>query len=305
MSNELDFLVEDANSTDQETVRIGGTTYPFIQWISGDDKMDEESGIRYSGGFFAPKNSIDLTGVPGWTATYIKRNDKEGKPQKIEGFGSTKLMLAVINQRHRYEVLVKGAAMPEVFSHNQFEQAEARAAVLRQVDNQVSAKKKSQFLIVIKGIEQPVMLTVRGAMAKSFSGQNGLIQFFDRNFMSVVAAELKKAGTNNLLPSRRFWMEIGIATDAKGNPMFTPFGPSGRQTNMVPPAIYLPNPVTPSHIRDAHVGVDNRTKFDKLYTESLEWSKAWDNTKPAAVNQQLATTGPVVDPETASALADM
>lgn len=305
MSNELDFLVEDANSTDQETVHIGSTTYPFIQWIPGDDKMDEESGIRYSGGFFAPKSSIDLTGVTGWTATHIKRNDKDGKPQKIEGFGSTKLMLTVINQRHRYEVLVKGAAMPEVFSHNQFEQAEARAAVLRQVDNQVSAKKKSQFLIAIKGIEQPVMLTVRGAMAKSFSGQNGLIQFFDRNFMSVVAAELKKAGTNNLLPSRRFWMEIGISTDAKGSPMFTPFGPAGRQTNMVPPAIYLPNPITMDYVKQMHTGAANKERFDKLYTESIEWSKAWDNTKPAAVNQQLATTGPVVDPETASALADM
>lgn len=304
MSNELDFLVEDANSTDQETVRIGGTTYPFIQWIPGDDKIDEESGIRYSGGFFAPKSSIDLTGVAGWTATYIKRNDKEGKPQKIEGFGSTKISLAVINQRHRYEILVKGAAMPEVFSRNQFEQAEARAAVLRQVDNQVSAKKKSQFLIVIKGIEQPVMLTTKGVVAKAMSGRTGLLQQFDRTVMAYVAAELKRAGSKNLLPMRRFWLDIGVPFDGKGQPIFAAFGPKGgTQKNLVVPSLTVPNPITGDYIKSIHVGAANKERFDKLYFDAVEWSKAWD-TKGGST-AAATTTAPAVDPETASALADM
>ena len=303
MSNELDFLVDDANSTDQDTVHIAGVGYPFIQWIVGDDKADEESNLRFHGGFFAPATSIDLSGVAGWLPSYIKRNDKDGKPIKIEGSYAKRLNLTVVSQRHCYQVAPKGGQV-ENFSHTQYEQAEARATVLRQVDSTIVAKKKSQFLIVIKGIEQPVMLTTKGVVAKAMSGQTGLLQQFDRTVMAYVAAELKRAGSKNLLPMRRFWLDIGVPFDGKGQPIFAAFGPKGgTQKNLVVPSLTVPNPITGDYIKSIHVGEANRDRFDKLYFDAVEWSKAWD-TKGGST-AAATTTAPAVDPETASALADM
>lgn len=302
MSNELDFLVDDANSTDQDTVHIAGVGYPFIQWIVGDDKADEESNLRFHGGFFAPAASIDLSGVAGWLPSYIKRNDKDGKPIKIEGSYAKRLNLTVISQRHRYEVATKSGQI-EVFSHAQYEQAEARATVLRQVDPTVAPKKKSQFLIVIKGIEQPVMLTTKGVVAKSMSGQTGLLQQFDNTVMAYVTAELKRMGSKNLLPMRRFWLDIGVPFD-KGQPIFTPFGPKGgTQKNLVVPSLTVPNPITGDYIKSIHVGEANKERFDKLYFDAVEWSKAWD--AKGGSTTAATTTAPAVDPETVAALKDL
>ena len=309
MTTELDFLAEDANTTDQSTVHIAGNAYPFIQWIGGDSDQDKAANVRYHGGFFVPKSQLDLTGVPGWAAGYIKRKDADGKKVDVEGFYAADLNIAVIAQRHRYEVST-GDGRPELFSAKAYDAADTRAKELsKTVGKAISPKKKSQFLVIIKGMEdRPVSLTLKGVFAKAMSGQSGLLQAFDRTFMKAVADELRKQGTSNLLPMRRFWVHVGIAKNTKGDVEFTTVGPKGNTSDVVLPTLWgMPNPVTPTFIKDSHVGQANKAPFDQLYTDAQEWAKAWDNGGKAAATEQAATeaAAPQVDSETAAALAAM
>lgn len=311
------FLLDDANSTDQDTIRISGIAYPWVQWISGDSDQDETANVRYHGGFFAPTESIDLAGNKLWTPSFIKRTDKTGKKIQVDGFYAKDLQIAVINQRHRYEVRASETGQAELFSHTEYDKADARAKQLQTINPQCAPKKKSQFLIVIKGMEDiPITLTVRSTVAKQMSGQSGLLQAFDRSVMSFVNSELAKAGTTNRLPMRRFWIHVGIALDAKGKPDFRPIGPKGSTTDMIMPTLWgIPQKLTMPYIQGIHTGADNKTKFDELYTSTIEWSKQWEGITAGSVGEArpgqtsagsvTATPAEKVDEDTATMLAAM
>lgn len=305
------FLLDDANSTDQDTIRISGIAYPWVQWIAGDSDQDDTANVRYHGGFFAPTESIDLAGNKLWTPSHIKRTDKDGKKIQVEGFYAKDLHIAVINQRHRYEVRASDTGQPELFSHTEYDKADARAKQLQAINPQCSPKKKSQFLIIIKGMEDtPITLTLRSTVAKQMSGQNGLLQAFDRTVMAFVNSELAKAGTANRLPVRRFWVHVGIALDAKGKPDFRPIGPKGKTTDMIMPTLWgIPPKLTMDYIKTIHTGAGNKAKFDALYTETLDWSKAWDGIQAGSKAEGAPTTAAPaaapVDAETAKMLANL
>lgn len=311
MSNELDFLVNDANATDQDTVRVGKASYPVIQWAGGDPEKDSDANVRYHGGWFCPLSTLDLAGVPGWTKSFVKKQDPKTKEWvEIEGFYAKSLHIAFVQERHRYEV-GKGQAV-ETFSTLDYDAADARAKELTTITGKPhSARKRSHFFVALKGMEdQPVVLTVGGVFAKAISGRTGLRQFFDREFMGFVNQQLAKAGTNNKLPTRRFWIEVGVRFTDKGKPDFQTYGEGKESVTIVLPTCLnnLPSPMTMEYVKATHVGDTNRTAFDGYYEQAKEWANAWDKIKAGTKEsnpEAAAATASNLDAETTAALNNM
>lgn len=309
MSNELDFLVDDANSTDQSTVHVAGVSYPVIQWYGGERKVGMDGNVRCHGGWFVPASKLDLSGAlpPGWKPSFIYVDGpKDGELIEQPGFYATSLDIAFINERHQYTVGRGKDA--KIFPANQYDAANKHAEEMTKiVGKPMFPRKKSQFFVVVKGIESPVVLTLSGAFAKAMSGQTGLLQRFNRDVMGYVNAQLKSAGTNNLLPRRRFWITVGLSLNAEGKPEFEKFGEGKDAVYKVKPAIYgIPSALSMDYIKSIHTGAANKDRFDQLYTESLDWSKAWDAIKAGATEEKAEAQAAVVtDPETAAALKDL
>jgi len=320
MSNEINFLVDDANTTDQETVRIAGKSYPWIQWVYGESTKETRKlgGFSLFGGFFLPKANLDATDKAGWTAETMEYpNEKEpNKPIVVDGFWAKSLSVAFINERHRYEVTASGKGKSYLFAATDYDAAEKLKEELNRSipdkNNQYKNRKKSQFLVAIKGMEDnPVIITVANTAARRISGQTGLKQAFDRTVMGFVNQELAKAGTNNKLPMRRFWVEVGVSVNPDGTPDHQELGSGTNSKSLTVPSLWnVPAKLTMDYVQSIHTGAANKERFDRLYTETLEWSKSWNGIKagssPEAVEATAeATATHTVDAETAAALSNM
>jgi len=311
------FLLDDANTTDQETVRISGKVYPWMQWVYGESKFRKIGGISYLGGFFLPKKNLDVTGNAAWTTESMEYEDKEKKQAAtVEGFYAGKLDLCFINERHRYEVSPgDGEGKQYIYSANDFGAAEKMAEDLNRnivdANKKYKVNKKSQFLVAVKGMEDtPIILTVRNTAARRISGQTGLKQAFDRTVMAFVNEELKKANTSNRLPTRRFWITVGASVDQNGEPDFQVLGKGNNSKSLTVPAWRnMPGKVDMAYVQSIHTGPGNKDRFDTLYKDTLSWSKEWDGIKAGSSKEATdATTEaakPQTDPETAAALAAM
>ena len=315
MSNELDFLVNDANTTDQDTVRIAGKTYPWVQWIYGERDYRKLDNILYHGGFFLPKVNLDVTGNPLWTPETIEHENSRDpkKPIVIPGFWAKSLPVAFINERHRYELSPgDGAGKLYLYAATDYDAAEKLMGELnRSISDprkQYRTNKKSQFLVCVKGMEDhPIILTLRNTAARRVSGQTGLKQAFDRTVMAFVNAELIKAGTTNKLPMRRFWVEVGASVDASGDPDFQEVGKGAFAKYLTVPSMRgVPQALTMDYVKGVHTGAANKERFDALYRETLDWSQSWSSIKagssPEAVEATESVPPITVDPETAKAI---
>lgn len=314
------FLLDDANTTDQETVRISGKVYPWMQWVYGESKFRKIGGISYTGGFFLPKKNLDATGNATWTPESMEYEDKEKKQAAtVEGFYANKLDLAFINERHRYEVSPgDGQGKQYIYSASDYGAAEKLAEDLNRsitdTNKQYKVNKKSQFLVVVKGMEDtPIILTVRNTAARRISGQTGLKQAFDRTVMAFVNEELKKANTSNRLPTRRFWITVGASVNQNGEPDFQVLGKGNNSKSLTVPAWRnMPVKVDMAYVQSIHTGPANKERFDDLYKETLAWSKEWESIKGGssketadAAAEHPTAQQPQTDPETAAALAAM
>lgn len=272
MSDFMTDLAQSAESIDQDSIEQNGPQFPTIQWHYGDNKLKRVGGFDYHGGWFVPKETLDLTGVEGWEACTWTHNEKD----ETEGFYSPAISLALLRKRSRYEV--RNGIHLHAFAMKDGELAKSKG----------KRAWRLHYLAMVKGLEEygPFIITLKNTSAVAFTGARdtpGAIPTFERTVITAANAQLKKAGVQKRMAYRAFWLTVGINRDEKGNPVFTERGQGNEKVSLVIPTAYgLPKRAEDAEIESCYVGKENLPRFNEFWDEASTWAEAWKDIQPGA-----------------------
>jgi len=261
---------------DQSTVQQVETSFPTIQWNGGNQKMKKAGGMDYAGGFFIPEDAVDaeLLLAAKWEKTTYSHGEKE-----TVGFWRRELAISVIAMRKRWEVTSEGSRFPTLFPWDSYEQAKSYGR----------PSGRTHALILVKGLEElgPFVLTLKGTAAMAFEGGRNSASVITSFAQTVIRkadmesdAAARKTGkpTGQRWPFRCFWLPVGAARDAKGEPIFTQVGQGNNTINLVlPVALGLPEKAEGVQLGRFYVGADLLRKTNELFNEAQAsgWLDAW------------------------------
>lgn len=279
---------------DQSTVEQVEQTFPVIQWNGGNQKMKKAGGMDYAGGFFIPEDAVDaeLLLAAKWEKTTYSHGEKE-----TVGFWRRELAISVIAMRKRWEVTVEGSRFPTLFPWDAYEQAKSYGR----------PSGRTHALILVKGLEElgPFVLTLKGTAAMAFEGGRNSPSVITAFAQTVIRradmesdAAARKAGkpTGQRWPFRCFWLPVGAARDAKGEPIFTQVGQGNNTINLVlPVALGLPEKAEGVQLGRFYVGADLLRKTNELFNEAQAsgWLDAWksfNNNANTATSAEASTS---------------
>ena len=308
-NGEMEFDAGLVDSIDQDSVEGGGPSYPLIQWVYGALTAKKIGGMDYLGGLFVKADKVDEAAMlaAGWTKT--ERTFESGATE--EGFWKREAAISVIAERRRWEVAADNGPR-QVFPWDKYDAAKAAAPVGG------SPHGRNQYLVLVKGLEEagPFVLTMKGAASKafeSFRDQGAVLSRFANtviraaNAASDAAAKKANKAGGKKWAYRAFWLPLGAARDAKGEPVYTEVGKPPKTSKLVLPiALGLPDKAEQVDLKRFYVGNDLLTKVNELYDASADWRGAWDNIKPGAVeggDLQAAADTAAADLEDANLVA--
>ena len=266
--------LEDANSIDQESLDLGGSSYKWIQWVHGDKKLKTVGGPLYTGGWFCPGDNMPTDEAEGWERGTLTHDNGE----ETEGWFAQSITVCPIRMRRCWRAQDKGGAL-KFFSWDKYDDAAALG----------HPSGKLQVLCIVKGLsDAPMVLTLSGTAGKAFApGGRGdsVMNAFRRCVIDPTNALVRKAKSKAKFTWRAFWLTAG-ATD---EPNFTQVG-QGDQTSIVTPpqALGLINKPTPAQLKAFYIGRDLLAEMNGHYVETETWANAWaemdgtEPTKPAA-----------------------
>lgn len=274
-NNEMTFDPTAVDGIDQNSVENTGVTYPSIQWHYGDIKLKKAGGMDYQGGWFLKSDVLDenVLTAAGWQKTSWTHDSGT----EDEGFYRREIAVSVIAMRKRWEVAANG--LRQTFSWNNYE-------VAKSVGRPSS---RTHALVLIKGLESvgPVVLTLKGSASMAFEGTrtaSGALAQFTATVLTAAnrasEAAAKKAGNSNAKrwPYRAFWMPVGAARSANGDPIFTEVGRDKDVTKIVlPVALGLPAKPDGVNLGAFYVGNELLAVVNDLWTVAeATWTHAWD-----------------------------
>lgn len=280
-NTEMTFDPGAVEGIDQSSVENTGVTYPTIQWHYGDIKMKKAGGMDYQGGWFLKADSIDeeLLAAAGW----VKTSWTHDSGMEDEGFYRREIAVSVIAMRKRWEVSVNG--MRQAFSWNDYDKAKGVGR----------PSSRTHVLVLVKGLEAvgPVVLTLKGSASMAFEGtrtaSGAITQFTSTVLMaankaSEAAAKKNGSSTAKRWPYRAFWLPVGAARTANGEPAFTEVGRDKDTTKVVlPAALGLPAKADGVNLGAFYVGGDLLNTVNELWTQAeTNWTHAWDTIAPGA-----------------------
>ena len=264
MSNQ-DWIAE-ADNVDQSTVETKGPEYPFVQWQNGQPGLKKAGGVSYSGGWFVQDGQIDAALLAGWEKGEMTHRDNTS----TEGFFMRDLTVAVIRMRRRW--IAEGVGYP----WDQYDQAAATG----------KATGHLQVLCVIKDMDVPIVLTMKGTVCRAFQGSQkapGVLSTFSRSVVAEANLLAAKRGSKSKFPYRAFWITTGPQRNADGSPVFTTVG-QNTATSVVtlPTALNIVAKPQPGDLSKLFVGAELLKRFSELYVEAEAWAIAWDKPQEAA-----------------------
>lgn len=280
-NTEMTFDPGAVEGIDQSSVENTGVTYPTIQWHYGDIKMKKAGGMDYQGGWFLKADSIDeeLLAAAGW----VKTSWTHDSGMEDEGFYRREIAVSVIAMRKRWEVSANG--MRQAFAWNDYDKAKGVGR----------PSSRTHVLVLVKGLETagPVVLTLKGSASMAFEGtrtaSGAITQFTSTVLMaankaSEAAAKKNGASTAKRWPYRAFWLPVGAARTANGEPVFTEVGHDKDTTKVVlPAALGLPAKADQVNLGAFYVGSDLLNTVNELWTQAeTNWTHAWDTIAPGA-----------------------
>lgn len=292
------FNAEFAGDVDQDQIESESIRFPTIMFNSGDSskrpkKTQADPGVSWRGGFFIPKDAlgdgVDLSDQ-GWIEdSFISKSSDGGE---VEGWYKPQITLMHVARRRRWEVR-------DVANFAWKDSKAAKAAG--------SMRGHQQSLIIIKGLEDfgPFCLSMRGHTQMAFNGDmeyanSGCLISFKRTVIQK-ANDVTKAATAKGVKAAvwdyyGFWLTVGAAVTADGEPMFFEVGKGNKTSKVVLPVpIDLPATAAEVDLNQYFVGPDMlhqaRTILDMVKAEG--WLHGWDN----------LTQGDDADPSTGSGQA--
>lgn len=308
-NGEMEFDAGLVDSIDQDSVEGGGPSYPLIQWVYGALTAKKIGGMDYLGGLFVKADKVDEAAMlaAGWTKT--ERTFESGATE--EGFWKREAAISVIAERRRWEVAADNGPR-QVFPWDKYDAAKAAA------NGGGNPHGRNQYLVLVKGLEAvgPFVLTMKGAASKafeSFRDQGAVLSRFANtviraaNAASDAAAKKANKAGGKKWAYRAFWLPVGAARDAKGEPVYTEVGKAPKTSKLVlPVALGLPDKAEQVDLKRFYVGNDMLSTVNELYDASADWRGAWDNIKPGAVEAsdlQAAADTTAADVEDANLVA--
>lgn len=255
--------LDGANDVDQSTVETSGARYPFIQWVNGEQKMKKAGDVSYTGGWFMSEAQAAGFDMRGWSAGDLTHKDGSF----THGWFTRDLTVAVIRLRRSW--LANG----QRYAWDEYKDA-------RDANGGMTPKSKLQALVLVRGWQQPVVLTMSGTTGAAFVGSKqygGALAEFDRQVIQEANLLNLKRGVNRKFPRRAFWLTVGPARNADGSPTFTEVGQAGATSFVtLPVAIGLPEKPTADDLGKLYVGAETLTTVNMLYAEAEAWGRAWD-----------------------------
>lgn len=267
-----DQWLDDVDAVDQESVEQQGTQYPWIQWIHGDARLAKLGGVPHTGGWFmTAEHGFGAEELPGWEAGELAH--KEGT---TEGFFRRDLTVAVIRSRRCWRVTKAGRTT--LYDWREYDAARAAAA-----DGGGNVSGRLQVLVAVQGLEAlgPLVLTMRGSVSKAFapsrSGDDSVMNTFQRCVIAPANTLNRKRGKKALWPNRAFWLTVGPDRDAKGAPIYTSVGEgSEKSTVTLPVALGLSDKLDAQALGQRYVGGELLAQFSEWWDEADPWAHAWD-----------------------------
>lgn len=293
LNQDMEFDAGAVDTIDQSSVEGGGPSYPVVQWVYGNIKEKKHGGMDYLGGFFVKSDTVDADtmAAAGWTKT--TRTFESGADE--EGYWKRDAAFAIIAERRRWEVAGDNGPR-QVFLWGKYDAAKAAAPSGK------APSGRNQYLVLVKGLEDagPFVLTMKGAAAQAFEsyrdGKAVLSRFSNSviraaNNASDVAAKKNGKPTGKRWPFRAFWLPVGAARDAQGEPTYIEVGKTDKSKVVIPMALGLPDKPEAVELKKYYVGNVLLDRVNELYEASAAWREAWDNLTPGQVEGEAATAG--------------
>lgn len=281
-NNEMEFDPTQVEGIDQSSVENAGVTYPTIQWHYGDAKLKKAGGMDYQGGWFIKADQIDEQTL--LDAGWVKTSWSHDNGAEDEGFYRREIAASIIAMRKRWEVA--DGSLRRSFAWSDYEIAKTIGR----------PSSRTHVLALVKGLEEsgPVILTLKGSAAMAFEGmrqQAGALTQFTATVIQAAnkASELaaKKAGQRSAKrwPYRAFWLPVGAARSANGEPIFIEVGRDKSTSRVVlPVALGLPARADDVRLGAFYIGNELLARVNDLWAEAeANWTHAWDALSPGQV----------------------
>ena len=282
-----EFDPDAVNQIDQETTEQGGQRFPSVQWHNGDPKMKKlGNSMDYMGGWFIKDGAVDELALRdnGWEKTEWTRS----KGELDVGWWKRDIQVSVIAERKRWEV---GTAPDQVvYGWGLYKEAKAAAGS----DNTTG---RTNALVLIKGLESIgcLVLTLKGTRSLAFDGspsQAGALTHFYQTVIecanraskaswekrrdAALAAGKKFTEELKTWRYRAFWLRVGAARDAKGEPVFTMVGHKPKESYIcLPVALDLPDKWDKVKLNDFYIGHELLPVANDLTEMAKTWVAEW------------------------------
>lgn len=275
------------DNIDQDTVESDGQQFPAISFHSGSPAQKKAGGVSYEGGWFIAEDDApaDMT-EHGWKRdSFMTESGTE-----VVGFWSSTITIAALHRRQRW--LVEG----KPYTWNDYDAASKAG----------NPRGHQQYLVLLKGAEAlgPFIIGLKGHAGMAFTGSRayaatGAMACMNRTVIAAANALTKP----RKWPFRAFWLTVGAAKNAKGEPEFTEVGKAPNSSRIVLPVpVGLPDKAANVNLDDFYVGDEVLALANQTYTETADWASAWDSFT-GAEHRNGATAGNDAD-EVAEEISD-
>lgn len=260
-----DFLGADIQVED----RAFGPQFPVAQWVNGSAKNKRQGGVAYTGGIFISADqgiAGDKLKAAGFEPYSFVTNDGT----EIAGYAATEVTLAILRYRRCWQVKADGQ-LAQRFGWDEFDAAQEVG----------DPRGISHLLVVIQGIDEPILLSFRGMTARRMMGQGkdrGVVPEFSRLICGSAKRIARAAHKEKNYPLCTFRLTLAPESDGK-QPKFTEVG-KGDKKNSVTFPVWKDRPtgeVDQALLGRLFVGNERLAQYQDWHKDGDEWVDAWNS----------------------------
>lgn len=273
-----DFLGADIQVED----RAFGPAFPVAQWVNGSAKNKRQGGVAYTGGVFIaadqgiPAEKLKAAGFEPYS--FLTNDGTE-----ISGYAATEITIAILRFRRAWQVKADGQ-LAQRFGWDEYDAAQEAG----------DPRGISHLLVVIKGIDEQILLSFRGMTAKRMMGQGkerGVVPEFSRLICGTAKRLAKAQHKDKNYPLCAFYLTLAPESDGK-TPKFTEVG-KGDKKNAVTNPVWKDRPTTEvdmAHLKSLFVGNANLAQYQDWHKDGDEWVDVWNTESLRGVRERRASS---------------
>jgi len=266
MTNNDNFL-NGIDDVDQGTVEQTGSQYPVIQWTNGKPGNKKAGDISYTGGWFIAADRAPEQMPEPWIKCELVHDNGD----TTQGWTTRALTVAMVRSRATWFF--------------QDEAGQTTYVPWDKWEKNKGLRGKRQVLVAVKGLPQPMALTMRGMASASF---DKCLKTFQRSVIAPANGLLKDKGKR--WPYRAFWITLEPQRNDKAEPVFTEVGKGQKAQKITLMACDVPDKaLTAEQLQARFVGRELLKETEAWYNDAEAWAHQWD--KPQASDDDTHGNG--------------